>query len=283
VSDDQIDSSPSDPRTVVRRLLQAGKKLPPELKTEIVALGSAAVPPLVEILEDADLLQADAPGNGYAPIHAIDFLGGLRAAEAVEPMLHILGITEWQDIAHDRCILALPLIGAPVVEPALREWNHATKSAYRESLCAVLANVGVRDERIFSALLDLLQRRPDMGAGDLAEYGDPEALPHLLRAFDEHPLEARSGPLANQVSIELADAVKKLGGTLNPNQREKLRQAMELRQRWRQAIAAVTDGERETDPQVPIRRQAKPGRNEPCWCGSGRKYKKCHLASDERG
>src|SRR5947209_7281935 len=25
----------------------------------------------------------------------------------------------------------------------------------------------------------------------------------------------------------------------------------------------------------------KPGRNDPCWCGSGKKYKKCHLASDE--
>lgn len=24
-----------------------------------------------------------------------------------------------------------------------------------------------------------------------------------------------------------------------------------------------------------------PGRNDPCWCGSGRKYKKCHLAQDE--
>ena len=25
-----------------------------------------------------------------------------------------------------------------------------------------------------------------------------------------------------------------------------------------------------------------PGRNDECWCGSGRKYKKCHLAADER-
>jgi uncharacterized protein YecA (UPF0149 family) len=24
------------------------------------------------------------------------------------------------------------------------------------------------------------------------------------------------------------------------------------------------------------------GRNEPCWCGSGKKYKKCHLAEDEK-
>jgi hypothetical protein len=24
------------------------------------------------------------------------------------------------------------------------------------------------------------------------------------------------------------------------------------------------------------------GRNEPCWCGSGKKYKKCHLGKDTR-
>ncbi|MEJ2314082.1 MAG: SEC-C metal-binding domain-containing protein [Nitrospirota bacterium] len=25
-----------------------------------------------------------------------------------------------------------------------------------------------------------------------------------------------------------------------------------------------------------------PGRNEPCWCGSGVKYKKCHLEEDAK-
>jgi uncharacterized protein YecA (UPF0149 family) len=31
--------------------------------------------------------------------------------------------------------------------------------------------------------------------------------------------------------------------------------------------------------QEPYRRaEPKPGRNEPCFCGSGRKYKKCHGA-----
>ncbi len=24
-----------------------------------------------------------------------------------------------------------------------------------------------------------------------------------------------------------------------------------------------------------------PGRNEPCWCGSGKKYKKCHQPDDQ--
>ena len=28
--------------------------------------------------------------------------------------------------------------------------------------------------------------------------------------------------------------------------------------------------------------QTTPGRNDECWCGSGKKYKKCHLAFDER-
>jgi hypothetical protein len=26
----------------------------------------------------------------------------------------------------------------------------------------------------------------------------------------------------------------------------------------------------------------KPGRNDDCWCGSGKKYKKCHLPDDEK-
>jgi uncharacterized protein len=32
-------------------------------------------------------------------------------------------------------------------------------------------------------------------------------------------------------------------------------------------------------PAVEQRRtEAEPGRNDPCWCGSGKKYKKCHGA-----
>lgn len=33
---------------------------------------------------------------------------------------------------------------------------------------------------------------------------------------------------------------------------------------------------------APVRRPPAPGRNDPCWCGSGKKYKKCHLEADER-
>jgi uncharacterized protein YecA (UPF0149 family) len=37
-------------------------------------------------------------------------------------------------------------------------------------------------------------------------------------------------------------------------------------------------------PQEPVRRaEAKVGRNDPCPCGSGRKYKKCHGGSAADG
>jgi preprotein translocase subunit SecA len=38
---------------------------------------------------------------------------------------------------------------------------------------------------------------------------------------------------------------------------------------------------RETSPQ-PVRTKEKPGRNDPCWCGSGKKYKDCHWRADRQ-
>jgi hypothetical protein len=43
--------------------------------------------------------------------------------------------------------------------------------------------------------------------------------------------------------------------------------------------AGFADEEDEDQPYV--REAPKIGRNDPCWCGSGKKYKKCHLSSDE--
>jgi methionyl aminopeptidase len=37
------------------------------------------------------------------------------------------------------------------------------------------------------------------------------------------------------------------------------------------------------EPRMDAGERGKLGRNDPCWCGSGRKYKKCHLASDRTG
>jgi len=36
-------------------------------------------------------------------------------------------------------------------------------------------------------------------------------------------------------------------------------------------------------PPEPVQRKPTPGRNDPCWCGSGKKYKNCHMRDDQTG
>lgn len=43
------------------------------------------------------------------------------------------------------------------------------------------------------------------------------------------------------------------------------------------------DHDDDHDAEPVVKQEPKPGRNEPCWCGSGKKYKKCHLEQDQRG
>ena len=57
------------------------------------------------------------------------------------------------------------------------------------------------------------------------------------------------------------------------------RRARERRREQRRNEAAVprAGGALETPiAQQPVRVEKTPGRNEPCWCGSGKKYKLCH-------
>lgn len=51
---------------------------------------------------------------------------------------------------------------------------------------------------------------------------------------------------------------------------------MERRQRRQQAQMQFQTGAAQAEPPKPVRAAAKVGRNDPCPCGSGKKYKKCH-------
>jgi preprotein translocase subunit SecA len=42
-------------------------------------------------------------------------------------------------------------------------------------------------------------------------------------------------------------------------------------------------GDMAQQPQQPVRSRPTTGRNDPCWCGSGKKYKHCHMRQDVQG
>ena len=266
-------------RSLVRRLIDTSELLPKELRSDILPLGDAGVTALLEILEDETLSQIDSPGEGWAPIHAAELLGDLRAATAVEPMLRALTRTDTLDILHDRVLASLPRIGAPVVEPALRAAASADGEVL-DSVACVLAGIGLRDDRILNVLLAQLRRAPDF-AGNLAEYGDPRALPSLLEALDAFELDESGNPFANHALIEIRCAIEELDGTLTAEQQLKCRRGQKAAEFFRQALLERLEGRADASPPVaPACRNDRPGRNDPCWCGSGKKYKRCHLDAD---
>ncbi len=227
-------SSPLD------RLRVTGDDLPPELRDEILALGKSAVPDLIAILLDEDL----------GALHAVDLLATLKASEAVEPMLRVLRTIDPEAELHGRITIRISAMGAPVLEPTLALLAETDDYDLRQSCGQILTEIGIRDERILSALRGLFEDDLVLGAALFADYGDQRALPWLRSAMLDY--KPNFGSVLWQIDVrELTDAYKRLGGDFD-----------EELQAWTLALAEQPHS-------------AKVGRNDPCPCGSGKKYKKC--------
>jgi HEAT repeat protein len=252
------------------------------------------IPPLLAILEDEALAADDAPGEGWAPIHALDLLDELKAPEAIQPMLQVLMREEWGTYLHDGALQALPRLGSGVLEPALAAYAGSDDPSVHFALCNVLAKLGERDERVYQALVRELEQDLVMGSTHLGEYGDPRALPLLLKALDDYETVS-DDPLENFGLPDLVHSIEELGGELTPEQRQKVDRIRAAQQPQRDRLAALLEGAvgrmdlasspvrgaRALAPELrPARAAPKVGRNDPCPCGSGKKYKKCCLEKE---
>jgi hypothetical protein len=282
-----------DAETLVRLLIDAGEEAPARLRERILSFGPAVVAPLIALLEDDDLGMETSPGEGWAPIHAADLLGELHATEAIEPMVRRLAEDDWESILHSKVVEAVPKLGPPALEPVISAHAAAADPLLRMTFAGILARLGVHDERIYQLLVDELERDMEPGAMHLADYGDPRALPLLSAALDRYePVDDDNSLMANHVVIELEAAIKRLGGELTPEQQAKVQRIFAMDQPKRDRLAAllqrgVGQADLETSPIPgarallsgvrPARAARKVGRNDPCPCGSGKKYKKCCL------
>lgn len=214
---------PVETRALVRSLLNHGEQVPPVLYVDILARGAEAVAPLVEVLEDASLDLASAPGLGFGPTHAAELLARLALPEVIEPLVRRLLGARLGSLLHDTLLYALEELGPPVVPVALEALEGAWLPDQHLSLLSVLAHAGVKDERIYTLLLRQLREDVVQGALSLGRYGDPRALEHLLRELDALPVDDGGLDLfANQALVELESAIYKLGGTLDVARRQKV-------------------------------------------------------------
>ncbi len=112
---------------------------------------------------------------------------------------------------------------------------------------------------------------------EIARHGwplaDPDWIPVASNPGDPRPF---AGPADLRLLSRVMEAIEVYLESDLPGQEPVVDEMLALadgcsfrvtRQRW------------STEAAPPTRR---PGRNEPCWCGSGRKYKKCHLDHDQQ-
>ncbi len=241
----------TDPNSnVVAQLVSAGERLPRPVAEALLRRGREVIPALVEVLEDDTLARGDAPGGGYAPIHAATILRDLEASEAIEPMLRLLSRCDAMDILYGALVEALGSFGPPVLEPALAVHAAAESEAERSAIANVLSRTGVRDHRVLAVLLRMLEEDMVLGAGSLAEYGDPAALPHLGAALDRCDLDVPGGLFANQDVIELEAAIEELGGELSEDQERKVRAVETARGEARGPLLAIGASRHEDEDEV---------------------------------
>lgn len=62
----------------------------------------------------------------------------------------------------------------------------------------------------------------------------------------------------------------------------KQRENTDLEGKLKSDSSAVQRAQQTAQPAKPAKRSITIGRNDPCWCGSGKKYKNCHLREDEQ-
>ncbi len=243
---------------LLNRLGRCGKKLPERLRIEITSYGARGVRPLCTILG----------ADGWAPVHAVRLIEEMGAEGAIGPFIQALRDTTVGDPLHEEIHRVLQDLGERVVEPMLLAHDAFRDEDVQDCFADILAGAGARDDRILALLRGMLETGDvTLAAGLLAEYGDPRALPALSRALDKTTIEDPAPAFRNQAVFEIAGAIEELGGRLSPSQAAQVKRAHAAHRRF-------------LAPLAPARRSDGPGRNDPCWCGSGRKHKRCHLDAD---
>jgi len=169
--------------------------------------------------------------------------------------------------------------GEDALQPVLAAYDETTEYEERRSLCSILSESPVKNDTIYEILLRQLEENVEWGSVCLAEYGDTRALPHLQQALDEYEVISDANNfLSDQAVFELCAAIQEMGGQLTLSQQHKWDKVRAHREVFRRRLGVLLP--RELMDENTTQPRKKPGRNDPCWCGSGKKYKKCHLDAD---
>lgn len=263
-----------DLSALLERLKTMGQQADDEIMAAVRAFGVEAIEPLMAMAVDRSLHLARSDSlEVWAPIHAIQLLADLPITEAQVAQLYAL-LDQYleDDWLFETMADALPRAGAVVIGPILAALRDEQKHLYVRNNAAVVLEKTAKQhpdlrERIADGLVAVLT------AKEPAEETDDDITLNafVLGALGETQVD-RHLPLVQRMFVQgrVDETITDLHWV-----RDTLK-GRDPRARYRLEPRMVVYSDLGT-----YQTTKRPGRNEPCWCGSGKKYKHCHLRSDQ--
>jgi hypothetical protein len=269
----------------LRALLEEGTSgLDDEGLAEARSLGPELAGDLVASLVESELSCPAADGTA---IRAVHLASELRLARAVPALVRCIELLDDVDPLRLAALAAVARLGPVALEALLSSFEQCSTTEARARIAEALSRTAVEDDRLRSAFTRMLEDDPEHGAHYLADHGDWRAVPDLSRAVDRLSV----APAGNcdcaictrEQLMDIASAIHALGGALSEEQAGKIDQVTKRAEAlWTPFKDPFASRASRDAPRAPVLRDPRPSRNAPCHCGSGKKYKKCHLEADER-
>lgn len=223
-------------------------------------------------------------GEGWAPLHALHILPLIGSSEALDLLLDIIRYKNW-DLG-DLLIEDMPAIlygfgdgeeGIDAIKDfAADETLETFSRVVAVSALTAFAKKGKRYEEIKNYLLKLLESSNDSAFTSLVvDYlsylKDSSVLPAIHRAFERGAVEddfVTEEDVSKTIKGDYDDLIE---GEMERDTREPL-DFFSRREVERNMAIYKHDEPKEKDKE---KKKKKIGRNDPCPCGSGKKFKKC--------
>jgi hypothetical protein len=287
------------PHRLIDELLESAMDgLDPELVDQIVAEGVRSVPLLIGVLRAmaTRMLPPNDPSQAAASVALLGEIGDPAAAPEIIEFCSVHD--EFEDFimaAAEWAVLRLAARRPDETYQALHQMAaHATQ---RSAIASLLARMPARPDRLDFAvsLLDGIDALPKSDRQDLfLNVADTILMiegqrgKRLVRSLFER--YARLLPRGTESDLREVEALNDVVNAVRrePGSEEPESTVYDYCSGFEDDDEDDEDEDEEDDDDhedvdrfIPatIKRSATPGRNDPCWCGSGKKYKKCHLSA----
>ncbi|MFU8806524.1 MAG: IS1096 element passenger TnpR family protein [Bradymonadaceae bacterium] len=245
---------------------------------------------LLALVEHFDALRAR---DSAAPLFVTGLLGKRESRRALELFKAILVAASDKEMEKVNAILqALRFMGEKGGR-AIQDVLDELEPLNRLQALSILVKLRVEDPRILPYLArDIEERTPraEAAAEVLSEVKDPRVVEVLDRALtdqleyfaaNEASLDRDKRKTEGEFALFLCNRLFDAGGEVGDERNDALDRI--------ERILITAAPRRKSLPSLlgsfpveePFKAKEKPGRNDPCWCESGKKYKKCHMREDE--